>query len=143
MNSIEKTFESGRLEIAFEEFYLDKVVDVELEGGECIYIQIPLKRTVNNKIQYNDILNNFINEYVKSNSQKDIIENPVVINLVIDGDKYFLNTFIEINHFGCIDNECLSYQIQISDLEQAQIDIALLKFTNPKEYLIQYNKIGA
>ena len=64
MNSISNSFEMDRPEIVLEELDLENVNDVETEGDECLYIQIPLKRTVSNSKKYDCVLKRFCNKYV-------------------------------------------------------------------------------
>lgn len=144
MNSINNSFEMDRPEIVLEELDLKNVNDVEIEGDECLYIQIPLKRTVSNSKKYDYVLKRFCNKYVQDNGNDDITEKPTSLNLVIDNsdnDKsYFMNTFIKINYWGGKDKVCMSKQIKPSSIEQARVDLTLLKFTNPQEYLRQYTR---
>lgn len=143
MNSIKKAFELGRPEIFLEDFDLDKVVDVDVEGDKCLYIQIPLRRTISNSKKYNLALQYFCNQYVQDNDN-DISEYPISLNLVVDSTdgktSYFMNTFIKISYWGGNDEVCLSEQILLTNVEQARVNLILLKFTNPQEYLRQYTR---
>ena len=141
---MKKSFEMNRPEIVLEELDLENVNDVETEGDECLYIQIPLKRTVSNSKKYDCVLKRFCNKYVQDNGNDDIAEKPTSLNLVVDNsdnDKsYFINTFIKINYWGGNDEVCMSKQIRPSSIEQARVDLTLLKFTNPQEYIRQYTR---
>lgn len=144
MNSINNSFEMDRPEIVLEEMDLENVNDVETEGDECLYIQIPLKRTITNSKKYDCILERFYNKYAQDSGEDDVVGQPASLNLVIDSSEnvksYFINTFIKIHYWGGDDEVCMTEQIQLSDMEQARIDLALLKFTNPKEYFRQYSR---
>lgn len=144
MNSTNESFEVNRPEIVLEDFDLDKVVDVDVEGDDCLYIQIPVKCTISNLKLYDITLQYFYNQYVNKNGNDDITEYPTTLNFVVDnydGDKsYFINTFVKIGYLGNNEEVCMSKQIQLSDIEKLRVDLILLKFTNPKEYLRQYTR---
>lgn len=137
---MKQSMKDERPEITLEAMQLENVNDLELNRDTCSYISIPLKRTFENSIQYDTMLKNFYNKYVIECDEEDIPKLPTKLNFVIDNLNYYLNTFIKIHTWYGDDEVCMTKRIQLSDVEQARVNLALLKFTDYQEYLRQYTR---
>ena len=133
-----------RPEITLESLDLENAEDVNLEDECCCYIRIPLKCTDINSKKYDYVLKGFLDKYLFDNGEDNILgissKLELVINNIEDEPTYFLQSFIKIDNFGEQIEECVSEQIKLTDIEQARVNLALLKFTNPQEYLRQYTR---
>jgi hypothetical protein len=134
-----------RPEITLKIMELNKVEDIEFDEDYCLYAIIPLKRTSDNAAMYDSAFRYFLKQYVNDGHDvEDIIDQEPNLFLIIDDNDgeqvHFLQSFIKINDFGRLTEECLGKEIQLTDIEKARIDFALLKFSNPQEYLRQYTR---
>lgn len=129
---MEKTKEMVRPEITLESMELDKVGNAEFDGDYCLFTSIPLKRTSSNAAMYDSAFECFLNQYIDTGHDAEdiVVDQEPNLFLTIDGSDgeqiYFLQSFIKIDHWSGEDTECLTEQIQLSEMEQDSIDLALL-----------------
>ena len=130
MTNTKETVNILRPEITMENMELDKVHDAEFYGDDCIFASIPLKRTSDNFKVYDSAFERFLKQYVDDGNDADeIIDQEPNLFLTIDGSEgeqvYFIQTFIKIDHWNEEDTECLTEQIQLTDVEQNRVNLAL------------------
>jgi hypothetical protein len=131
MEKTKETVKALRPEITLEILDLDKAKGTEFDGDYCLYTIIPLKRTSSNAAVYDSAFERFLKQYINDGNDVDeIIDQEPNLFLTIDGSDgeqiYFLQSFIKIDHWSGEDTECLTEQIQLSEMEQDSIDLALL-----------------
>jgi len=145
MEKTKETVETLRPEIALEAMELDKVDNTEFDGDYCLFASIPLKRTSSNAAMYDTAFECFLNQYINENDIEDVVVNQEPnLFLTIDGSDgeqiSYLQSFIKIDYWGGKDEVCMTEEIQLSPMEQARVNLSLLKFSNPEEYLRQYTR---
>lgn len=131
MTNTKEEVKSIRPEITLESMNLDKVQDAEFYRDDCMFASIPLKRSSDNFKVYDSAFECFLKQYVNDGNDADeIIDQEPNLFLTIDGSNgeqiYYLQSFIKIDHWSGEDTECLTEQIQLSDVEKTRVELALL-----------------
>lgn len=132
-----------RPEITLSTLDTIKVDKSNIVDDFCNSVSIPLKIDEAKKSVYEQVFCNLISKYVEQNGRDDTLQNqPINLDLIVDDNsgerKYYIGALIEIQ-----EDDSIYESIEIYPIiqEQAAIELALLKVTDPEEYLRKYTRV--
>ncbi len=111
------------------------------EDGFCDNVSIPLIPTEDEKVSFE-----FTFCYLTDKcSGQDVYPQPVNLSLIIDDNsgerQYYLSADIIVEDWNGTTTECCIERINPTIQEQAIIELALLKITNPEQFLLKYTRL--
>lgn len=142
MKQTVETVETLRPEIRLNALDTTKVDKANIIDGFCDCVSIPLVAAENEKLLYEFMFGCLMDQYVNSNGKDDTIKNQMInLDLIVDDNsgkrKYYVGSEIQIQ-----DEEPVYESVEIYPTieEQATVELALLKITNPEQFLLKYSR---
>ena len=124
--------------ISFESLDVTNVDKSCIVDGFCNDISIPIK-SIDNRM-----FCSLVSKYIKQNGRNDAVKNQIgKLDLIVDDNrgerKYYIGALIEIQEDDPI---YMSIEIHPTIQEQATIELALLKVTNPEQFWLRYSRMS-
>ena len=112
------------------------------KDGFCDCLSIPLIPEVNEKLAFEQIFCCLVDKV--AHNFEDVYPQPVNLNLVIDdseGDRqYYIEADVQLKSWDGVSTEVSTEEIHLTEKEQATIELALLKITNPEQFILKYTR---
>ena len=131
-----------RSEITLESLDISKVDKSSIGKDDfCDCVRIPLIPAVNEKLAFEQIFCYLVDKC----GEKDIYPQSINLFLCIDDSggerQYYISADVQLKDWDGISTEVLMEEIHLTEKEQVAIELALLKITNPEEYLRKYTRV--
>lgn len=145
MTQTKETVDTLRLHITLSVLDTTKVDKSCIVDGFCNGVSIPLKIAGEEKSAFEQVFNDLVFKYVERNGRDDtIFPKNINLDLIVDDNsgerKYYIGTEIQRGDWDGNESIYMSEEIDLTDDEKAAIELALLKVTNPEEYLRKYTR---
>ncbi|MCH4239844.1 MAG: hypothetical protein LKF71_06220 [Oscillospiraceae bacterium] len=123
-------------EITFGNLDISKVDKSSIVNDFCDCLEIPLVPASNETLAYEFMFCHLVDK-IASNFN-DILEQPHNLYLLVDDDdgerKYYIGADIQLEDCGEKSTEVSIEEVSLTDEEQAVVELALLKITNPEQF---------
>lgn len=131
-----------RPDIVLENLDTSKIDKSKISNGFCDCVMIPMITTKDESLVYEQVFCYLVDK-VASNFN-DVENQPHGLFLVIDDNdverKYYIGANVQIEDWGGISTEQSIEEIHPVIQEQAIVELALLKATNPEQFLLKYTR---
>jgi hypothetical protein len=110
--------------------------------GFCDFVRIPMIASDNEKFSFEFMFCYLVDQVSVGNDVDSQSEN---LSLIIDDNlgerQYYMGADVQIDDWDGIRTEILTKKIHPNIQEQATIELALLKITNPEQFLLRYTRM--
>ncbi|MCI1966570.1 MAG: hypothetical protein LKJ17_10640 [Oscillospiraceae bacterium] len=145
MTQTKETVDTLRPEITLSALDTTKVDKSNIIDDFCNSVSIPLKIAGEEKSAFEQVFNDLVFKYVERNGRDDTTNSQSInLDLVVDDNsgkrRYYIGAEIQREDWDGNDPIYVSEKVNLTDKEQAAVELALLKITNPEEYLRKYSR---